>query len=146
MIRSIAISVTALALVVALGAQAQTAKWDQEAVTTAAGELESAVSGLRDAVRKSTTWTTSPDKADLYQISQDLRKIEWLATNLHADLKQGEGLEATTPVFNQILETREYARADAKFVDISASIRPRLDAARAALRKLAEFYPDRDEP
>jgi hypothetical protein len=134
----VAIAVIALP---SFAARAQTASWNQEAVTAAAGELESAVSGLRDAVRKSKTWTTSPDQAELYEISQGLRQIEWLATNLHADLKQGEGLNATLPVFNEILETREYTRAEAAFVDISASIRPKLDAARAALARLAAYYP-----
>jgi cysteinyl-tRNA synthetase len=144
MTRCIAIGVAALTIMVALGARAQTAKWDQEAVTTAAGQLEAAVSGLRDAVRKSNTWTSSPDKSELYEISESLRQIEWLATNLHADLKQGEELEATLPVYNQMLETREYARAEAEFVDISDSIRPRLEAARAALKKLGAFYPNPD--
>jgi hypothetical protein len=127
-------------------ARAQTASWNQAAVTAAAGELEAAVTGLRDAVRKSSTWTTSPDKSELYEISESLRQIEWLATNLHADLKQGEGLAATLPVYKEMLETRDYARAEAEFVDISASIRPRLDAARAALAKLAAFYPKPEEP
>jgi hypothetical protein len=127
-------------------ARAQTASWNQEAVTAAAGELEAAVSGLRDAVRKSETWTTSPDKAELYEISQGLRQIEWLATNLHADLKQGEGLDATLPIFSEMLEARAYTRAEAKFVDISASIRPRLDAARAALARLAAYYPNPEGP
>lgn len=144
MTRCIAVGVAALTIMFALGARAQTANWNQEAVTAAAGQLEAAVSGLRDAVRKSNTWTSSPDKSELYQISEDLRQIEWLATNLHADLKQGEGLEATLPIFNQILETREYARAEVKFVDISASIRPRLEAARAALEKLRAYYPNPD--
>jgi hypothetical protein len=146
MTRCIAISVASLALVIAFAARAQTASWNQAAVTAAAGELESAVSGLRDAVRKSTTWKTSPDKAELYEISEGLRQIEWLSTNLHADLKEGEGLEATLPVFSEMLETRSYTRAEAKFVDISASIRPKLDAARAALGKLAAFYPNPEGP
>ena len=139
----VAVAVIALP---SFSARAQTASWNQDAVTAAAGELESAVSGLRDAVRKSSTWTTSPDQSELYEISQGLRQIEWLATNLHADLKQGEGLEATLPVFREILETRDYTRAEATFVDISASIRPKLDAARAALAKLKAFYPNPEGP
>lgn len=141
MTRSIAISVAAFALVIALGAQAQTAKWDQAAVTAAAADYEAAVSGLRDAVRKSTAWTTSANKSRLYQISQDLRKIEWLAQSLHGDLVKGDGLEATTPEYNEILENREYAKSDAMFVDISDFIKPKLEASRAALAKLAAFYP-----
>ena len=141
MTRCISIGVTALALVVAFGAQAQTAKWDQAAVTAAAAEYEAAVTGLRDAVRKSTAWTMSPNKAKLHQITQDLRQIEWLAQSLHADLAKGESLEATTPIFNQIQANREYAKADAMFVDVTDFVRPKLEASQAAIKKLAAFYP-----
>ena len=146
MARSIAIGVAAFALVVALGAQAQTAKWDQAAVTAAAAEYEKAVTGLRDAIRQSTAWTMTPDRSKLYKISQDLRQIEWLAQSLHGDLAKGEGLEATTPIYNQMLENREYAKADAMFVDITDFIRPKLEASRAALTKLAAFYPKQPTP
>ena len=146
MTRSIAISVASFALAIAFGAQAQTAKWDQAAVTAAAAEYETAVSGLRDAVRKSNTWTTSPQKSKLYQIAQDLRQIEWLAQSLHSDLVKGDGLEATTPEYLEILQRREYAKADAMFVDIGASIKPKLDASRAALAKLAAYYPKQPKP
>jgi hypothetical protein len=141
MTRSIVTVVAALALLVAAGAHAQTAKWDQAAVTAAAAEYETAVSGLRDAVRESRAWTMTPNKSKLYQISQDLRQIEWLAQSLHADLAKGEGLEATTPVFNQIQSNREYAKADAAFVDISDFIKPKLAASQAAIAKLSAFYP-----
>ncbi|MEX2206012.1 MAG: hypothetical protein WEF50_07255 [Myxococcota bacterium] len=141
MTRSIVTAIAALALFVAAGAHAQTAKWDQAAVTAAAAEYEAAVTGLRDAVRKSTAWTMTPNKSKLYQISQDLRQIEWLAQSLHADLAKGEGLEATTPIFNQIQSNREYAKADAEFVDINDFIKPKLAASQAAIAKLSAFYP-----
>ena len=146
MTRSIAISVAAFALVVALGAQAQTAKWDQAAVTAAAAEYEAAVSDLRQSVRQSTASTLSPNKSKIYQIMQDLRQIEWLAQSLHADLVKGEGLEETTPDFNEILENRGYAKADAIFVDITDFIRPKLEVSQAALTKLSAFYPTQPKP
>jgi hypothetical protein len=127
--------------IAALDAHAQTEKWDQAKVTTLAAEYEGAVSGLRDAVRQSIAWTENPDKSKLYQIAQDLRQIEWLAQSLHADLKKGEGLEATTPVYLEMVETRNYAQADAMFVDINAQVKPKLDTARAAFAKLSAFYP-----
>lgn len=139
--RRIAGLVAAFALGIALGAHAQTAKWDQAAVTSAAAEYEGAVTGLRDAVRQSIAWTQSPNLSSLYQVAQDLRQIEWLAQSLHADLKKGEGLEATTPVYLEMLETRNYAQAEAMFVDVNAQVKPKLDAARAAFTKLSAFYP-----
>jgi hypothetical protein len=138
---TIAGTVAALALVVALGANAQTAKWDQAAVTAAAAEFEKAVSGLRDAVRQSQQATLAPNRAQTYQILQDLRQIEWLAQSLHADLAKGETMEATTPAFFEILERRDYARVDAMYVDIGDFVKPKVEASRAALTKLQAFYP-----
>jgi LmbE family N-acetylglucosaminyl deacetylase len=146
MTRKIAIGVAAFALFIALRAQAQTTKWDQAAVTAAAAEYETAVTGLRDAVRKSTAWSMTANRSKLYQITQDLRQIEWLAQSLHADLAKGDGLEATTPEWNEILERREYAKADAMFVDITDFIRPKLEAARAAQTKLSAYYPTAPKP
>jgi hypothetical protein len=135
------VAALALALVVAQSATAQTAKWDQAAVTAAAAEFETAVSGLRDSVRQSQEASLAPNRSKTYQILQDLRQIEWLAQNLHADLVKGETMEATTPEFFEILENRDYAKADAMFVDISAFVAPKIAASRAALTKLMTFYP-----
>jgi uncharacterized membrane protein len=146
MSRTIAIATAALLFVFAPGAQAQTAKWDQAAVTAAAAELESAVSGLRDAVRKSNAWNVTTDRSKLHEISQDLRQIEWLAASLHGDLEKGEGLEATTPVYEQILQRREYAKSDAMFVDINEFLKPKLAATRAALAKLSTYYVKQPSP
>jgi len=146
MTRSSAICFAAFALVVAFGARAETAKWDQAAVTAAAGEYEAAVTGLRDAVRKSTAWTLTPNRSKPYEISQDLRQIEWLAQDLHGDLSKGEGLEATTPNYSQILKNREYAKADAMLVDIDDFIKPKLAAAQAAMAKLSALCPTAPKP
>ncbi len=146
MTRRIAIVVAAFALVVALGAQAQTAKWDQAAVTAAAAEFETAVSGLRDALRQGIARDMTPSKSRVYRVMQDLRQIEWLAQSLHGDLVKGEGLEATTPIYNQIQENRVYAKSDAMFIEITAPIKPKLEASQAALAKLAAFYPAQPAP
>lgn len=143
---SIAIATAALLFAIAPGAQAQTAKWDQAGVTAAAAELESAVSGLRDAVRKSDAWTMTANRSNLYGITQDLRQIEWLTTSLHADLVSGEGLEATTPLYEQILQRREYVRADSAFLDLNEFVKPKLTAARAALAKLSAYYVKQPSP
>ena len=141
MLRCIAIGVAALTLLGAPTVRAQTAKWDQAAVTAAAKEYSDAVSGLRDAVRQSNAWNITPNRPKLYQIQQDLRQIEWLAQSLYGDLSKGADMQATTPIWNQIQQNREYAKADAMFVDITDFIKPKLEAARKAQTKLAAFYP-----
>lgn len=139
--RTIASTVAALALLVALGANAQTAKWDQAAVTAAAADFEKSVSGLRNAVRQNQQATLAPNRAGTYLILQDLRQMEWLAQTLHADLVKGESMESTTPTLYEILEERDYALVDAMFVDISDFVKPKIAASRAALEKLQTFYP-----
>jgi len=44
-------------------------------------------------------------------------------------------------MFQQIQQNREYAKADAEFVDISDFIKPKLAASRAAIAKLSAYYP-----
>lgn len=138
---AIASAVAVLALTVAHGADAQTAKWDQKAVTAAAAEFETAVTGLRNAIRMNQEATLAPDRGDTYQILQDLRQIEWLAENLVADLAGGASMEATKPAFYEMLETRDYAKVDGMYVDISDFVKPKIAASRAALAKLQAFYP-----
>ena len=134
-------AVAALVFALAPSANAQTAKWDQAAVTAAAAEFDTAVSGLHDAVRQSQEASLAPGRADTYQILQDLRQIEWLAQTLHADLSKGATMQATAPTFYEMLETRDYAKADAAFVDVGDFVRPKIAASRAALVKLTAFYP-----
>ncbi|MGH9887204.1 MAG: hypothetical protein ACREBE_16880, partial [bacterium] len=117
--------IAVLALVVAANAGAQSAKWDQAAVTAAAADFDTAVSGLHDAVRQNQEASLAPGRSDTYQILQDLRQIEWLAQTLHADLSKGAGMEATAPTYYEILETRDYAKVDAMYVDISDFVRPK---------------------
>ena len=55
-------------------------------------------------------------------------------------------MEETTPIYNQIQENRVYAQNDAKFVDVSDFVRPKLVISKAAIEKLAAYYPPTTAP
>lgn len=130
----------ALALCVAGHAIAMTA-WDQAKVTELAGQLESSVSGLRDAIRNSPQWTFSQQKQILYQIRDNLRWIESEATSLHAMLASGEGQEATLNSFKRIQSLKRETQYLAQQTQTTDFTQPALDKAKSALDALAAYYP-----
>lgn len=130
----------ALALFVAAHAVAMTA-WDQAKVTAIAGDLEKSVGGLRDALRNSPQWTSSPQKQILYQIRDNLRWIESEASSLHAMLANGEGMEATLNSFKRIQSLKRETQYLAQQTQVTAFTQPALDKAKGALDQLAAYYP-----
>lgn len=142
----IGVLLVAFGLLVAPRAFAQTEAWNQEKVAALAGELESAVSGLRDAVRKSPTWQNPQQKRTLYRISDKLRLIESEATSLHAQLVKGAGMEETLPTYERIQRLKRDVQVQAKKTDVSAFTQPKLDRATQVLGLLAPFYPAPPEP
>jgi hypothetical protein len=141
----ISLSLT-LALSVALHASAQTETWNQEKTAALAGELESAVSGLRDAVRKSPAWENPQQKRTLYRIADKLRLIESESASLHAQLVKGAGMDETLPTYERIQRLKRDAQVLAKKTDVSAFTKPKLDRATEVLSQIAPYYPPRKEP
>lgn len=135
------IAFVAAALLVAVHASAQTETWNQEKVTGLAKELEAAVSGLRDDLRKSPAWENQQQKATLFRISDELRLIESESASLHAQLAKGAGMEETQPTYERIRRLRRDAQVLAKKTDVSAVTQPKLDRANQMLELLAPFYP-----
>jgi hypothetical protein len=133
--------VLAASLLFGAHASAQTEAWNQEKVTGLAKELESAVSGLRDALRKSPMWENPQQKRTLYRISDKLRLIESESASLHAYLAKGAGMEETLPAYERIQRLRRDAQVLAKKTDVSAFTQPKLDRANQVLGLLAPYYP-----
>ncbi len=136
----------ALGLIVSSRVSAQTEAWNQEKTAALAGELESAVSGLRDAVRKSPMWENPQQKRTLYRISDKLRLIESESASLHAQLVKGAGMDETLPTYERIQRLKRDAQVLAKKTDVSAFTKPKLDRATEVLNLLAVFYPPREAP
>ena len=142
----IAVLFVVLGLFFAARASAQTESWNQEKTAALAGELESAVSGLRDAVRKSPTWENPQQKQTLYRISDQLRLIESESASLHAQLVKGAGMDETLPTYERIQRLKRDVQVLAKKTDVSAFTQPKLERATEVLNRLAVFYPAKPEP
>ena len=142
MIRSIlAAAVLLLGVCLAPVSGAQTAKWDQAAATDLAVQLQDAVSGLRDTVRGSAQLQVPSNRHYIYEILDNLRQLEFLSQSLQSRLKNGEGLEETTPTYNKLQQVRRDTEVIAQKVDITAVTKPKLDQAREILAKLEPYYP-----
>jgi len=139
MIRSLVVLLAALLLVGQ--AHAQTQAWNQEIVTTKAGELEKSVSGLRELVRASPNIQNPGTRRKMYEILDNLRLIEQSATSLHAELKKGAGMEETLPTYKRLQQIRRDTEVLAQQVDITAVTRPKLDEAKGLLASIEPYYP-----
>ena len=136
----------ALALLLAAPAFAQTEAWNQEKVIVLAEQLEAAVAGLRDAVRKSPQWENPQQKPALYRIADKLRLIESESTSLHAQLKNGAGMEETLPAYARIQRLRRDVVTLAKRTEVSSFTQPKLDIANSVLGQIAPYYPPQPQP
>jgi len=145
MVRSLVVPLAALLLVASAEARAQTQAWNQEVVTTLAGDLEKSVSGLRDVVRGSPNLQNPAYKRKMYEIMDNLRLIEQSATSMHAALKGGAGMEETLPTYKRLQQIRRDTEVLAQRVDITAVTRPKLDEAKDVLTKIEPYYPAEPE-
>jgi len=145
MTRFMVAAIAALALVqtlgLARGAAAQTQPWNQEVVTSLSGELEDAVSGLRDVVRGSPNLDIPAKKTMIKQITDNLRQMEASTQSLHASLKKGGGMEETLPTYMRLQQLRRDTAVLAQRVDITAVTAPKLEKAQELLHKMEPYYP-----
>jgi hypothetical protein len=154
MVRSLGVILAAVLLAATMSlreAQAQKQAWNQEVVTSLAGELEKSVTGLRNVVRGSPNLNNPAFRRKIYEIIDNLRLIEQSSTSLHASLKKGAGMEETLPTYKRLQQIRRDTQVLAQQVDISAVVRPKLDTAKEILSKIEPYYPDEppgpnDEP
>lgn len=146
MIRSLVVTLAGFLVIHSFGlagdASAQSLPWNQEVVTTRAGELEEAVSGLRDIVRASPNLQIPNFRRKMYMILDNLRLIEQSATSLHAALRNGGGMEETLPTYKRLQQIRRDTEVLAQQVDITAVTRPKLDKAKDLLAKIEPYYPE----
>jgi hypothetical protein len=140
------VAVVAIALLAGAHASAQTEPWSQEKATALAGELEQAVAGLRDSIRKSPSWEIPGQRKALSRIMRKLRSIESESLSLHAKLAKGATMEDTRLSYERIQSLRRDAQVEAKKVDVSAFTQPKLDRATEVLNRLAPMYPAEPAP
>jgi hypothetical protein len=130
-----------LALLVAGAAGAQTEKWNQEKLTAISAELVSSVSGLQNDLNNSAQAMDPMMEDTVAQVSDGLGLLEFEAIHLNALLKSGKGLKATLPAYRRLQELHSELMGYSGQIAIGAFLSPPLTKAKAALTKLAAYYP-----
>ena len=118
-----------------------TVAWDQAQVTRVAQELADSLKDLRRAVRQQPDpGVASLQSKAFYRFSDELRVLESESKQLARALEAGGGHDETVPVYERMQRTIRDAREEARRLDIPAQTRERIDAARAVLDKLDQYY------
>jgi hypothetical protein len=135
---------TALLILVALaliGADGEAVdSWDQEKAAAAATELAASLDGLRDALRNEPSTGIGPGERSGHELRDRLRLMENESKHLAAELKDGQGRDATYPVFQRINGLRRDAVEDAQRMYLQQPVRDKIESARGPLEKLAGYY------
>jgi hypothetical protein len=139
--RALIRSISAFALLIAFDASAQAEKWNQAKVTALAGVLASAVSGLRNALMNSEQWQVQTQEPELWGVADDLRMIEFEATNMSADLAKGAGMNQTLHAYVRLQQLHREISQYKGQVPVGDFLAPPLAKAKAVLTKLAAYYP-----
>ena len=75
-----------------------------------------------------------------HELKDRLRLMENESKHLAAELKDGQGRDATYPVFQRINSIRRDAVEDAQRVYLQQPVRDKIESARGPLEKLAGYY------
>jgi hypothetical protein len=132
----------AVSLSLAAGsAGAELAPWDQGKVTETARQLQRAAQDLYDTFYKQPVPTVGSGQARSYQrLKQKIRGIKMQASQLAGDLEKGEGLEATLPAYEDLMQLVRSARDDARSVFTTKSVEEKAAVAREQLNQLGPYY------
>jgi hypothetical protein len=122
-------------------AGAELTPWDQAKVTGIANQLVSAAQDLYDTFYKQPVPTIGSGQARSYQrLKQKIRGIRTQAKQLAGDLEKGEGLEATLPAYEDVMQMVHSARDDARKVFTTKDVEEKATAVRERLNALGPYY------
>jgi hypothetical protein len=115
--------------------------WDQPKVTQIASELAETVSGLYEEFRKQPPADVgSMQSRARYKLQDELRLLEGETRELARQLKSGEGLEATQPIYARIGGLARDAREEGRRQLIPKPVQDRVDRAEALWAQLTPYY------
>ena len=116
--------------------------WNQERASSQAADLETALSGLRQALRNEPSASIVPGggSRQRHRIRDRLRLMENESRYLASQLKEGRGRDETLPVFERIDEIRRDVVQDARRIFLQKPVLDKIDAARGPLEELAKLY------
>ena len=114
--------------------------WDQEKAAAAATELAASLDGLRDALRSEPPPGIGSGARTRHELRDRLRLMENESKHLAAELTDGQGRDATYPVFQRINEIRRAAVDNAQRMYLQQPVLDKIESARGPLEKLAGYY------
>jgi len=121
--------------------------WDQEKVTQIAGQLADAVSGVYEELRMQPPVDTSPMQSHArYRLMDELRLLEGETRELARQLKSGEGLDATQPIYDRIGVLARDAREEGRRQLVSKPVQERVDHAEELWAQLTPYYTSASVP
>jgi hypothetical protein len=121
--------------------------WDQERVTQIAGQLAEAVSGVYEAFRMQPPVDTSPMQSHArYRLMDELRLLEGETRELARQLKSGEGLDATQPIYDRIGVLARDAREEGRKQLVAKPVQERVDHAEELWAQLTPYYTSASAP
>jgi len=136
--------VLALAAWVPSASFAELAKWDQQRVTSVAGELSEACDALYETFRKEPESRIGVGRARDYQrLRQVARRVKNEARHLSSSLARGEGYDQTLPIYESLMEMVRTARDLSRRTFTSNFVLEKAAAAGDALRRIAPYYDPR---
>jgi hypothetical protein len=130
-----------LAVLLAVPAAAQLARWDQERVTKIAIEIREKTTALYDTFYREPVPTVGSVKASSYfKLKQLVRRIKREASQLADGLEKGKGREETQPIYDNLMAMVRDAQEEARRSFTSESILASATTAGDALRRIAPYY------
>jgi hypothetical protein len=136
--------VVALAAWVPSASHAELAKWDQQRVTSIAGELAQACDALYETFRKEPQSRIGVGRArDYHRLRQVVRRVKNEARHLSSSLAKGEGYDETLPVYESLMQMVRTARDLSRRTFTSNFVLEKAATAGDALRRIAPYYDPR---
>ena len=114
--------------------------WDQEKAAAASTELAASLDGLRDALRSEPPPGIGSGARTRHELRDRLRLMENESKHLAAELMDGQGRDATYPVFRRINAIRRDAVEEAQRMFLQQPVRDKIESASGPLEKLAGYY------
>jgi len=120
--------------------------WDQQKVTQIANQLAEAVSGVYEEFRRQPPVDISSMQSESrFRLQDELRLLEGETRELARQLKAGEGLDATRPIYDRIGVLARDAREEGRRELVTKAVQERVDRAEGLWAQLTPYYTNATE-
>jgi len=115
--------------------------WEQEGVTQIAWELAVSVAEMREAFRREPIADLGSLQMNArYRLEEKLQLLDGETQALWSHLQNGQGLDATLPLYDRIGSLARDAREEARKQSVAKPVQDRVDHAEATWARLTPYY------